>query len=925
MIKPVWILLGFVAALVLSSCASNRDELTVVPYDLSALMNPFETDGFRPAFSWKTNAGSASWKQGAWQIVVAESEKSLQSMESIAWNSGKVKDGQQLFIPFDGQKLTTGKKYFWQVRVWDGKGRPSAWSEVSSFRIPLDYHKDWKGEWITYDFERSAPMPLLRKSFSLETKKPVVSARLHICGLGYHEAYLNGQKIGDRVLEPAQTNYDDYAFYSIYELDPDGFRNENTLGVMLGNGWFNQYLVWYHDKSYGPPTMSCMLVIEYAGGDIQTVLSDLTWQWKEGPVVFSNIYAGETHDARREVKGWNMPGSSDQGWKPVKHAAIHPPKLVEQTMEPIKKTGTIPVKNITSQPGGVYVFDMGQNFSGWVRLTIAGRRGQEIIMRFSEEVDSLGYIDPGSTGVSATQYVQTSRYICKGEDTEIWEPRFTYHGFRYVEVSGLTSPPGKDLLTGIVVHNALPEAGTFHCANDQINKLNELAKWTLKSNLHSQLTDCPHRERCGWTGDVHAAAPALMNHFNAHKFLAKYMYDMRSSARDAREELYFGEHFGDRSIILKPAGIPTMIVPGKRTSGTASPDWGTAMTQGPWFIYQYYGDTGILKEFYPDMKTWVNYISNIAVDHIVPHGLGDWCPPGSNVNIDCPVPLSSTAFHYLDLTILTNTARLLGHDSDAETYGDIREKVREAFNYRFLDRENNCYGSQTANAMAIQLGLAPHDRRHDIAASLARQVNADNNGFLQTGIFGLGRIFPALAENGQEETAWHLFTKTGYNSFAYMWDRYDATTLWEVLPVDDYYKPGTTYHSHNHPMQAGYDEWLIRGIAGINAHPDHPGYKKIVMRPWFTEWLDHANASYESPYGTITSKWSNDASGFTWQIDIPANTSADLYIPQFRRLGEPSVTGNGKINTRLKKDPEFPDYRVIRNLGSGTYTVVVKH
>lgn len=299
MIKSLYMLLSLVAALLLSNCASNRDaDLSVVPYDLSAFIDPFDTDGFRPAFSWKTNAGSANWKQSAWQIVVAESEESLQSMESITWNSHKVRDGQQLFIPFDGEKLATGKKYFWKVRVWDNKDTPSDWSEASSFRIPLNYCKDWKGEWITYDFERSAPMPLLRKSFSLDNEKPVLSARLYICGLGYHEAYLNGQKIGDRVLEPAQTNYDDYAFYSVYELDPETFHKENMLGVMLGNGWFNQYMVWYHDKSYGPPTMSCMLVITYAGGDTQTVLSDLTWQWKEGPVVFSNIYAGETYDAR---------------------------------------------------------------------------------------------------------------------------------------------------------------------------------------------------------------------------------------------------------------------------------------------------------------------------------------------------------------------------------------------------------------------------------------------------------------------------------------------------------------------------------------------------------------------------------------------------------------------------------------------------
>jgi len=869
-------------------------------------------------FSWKIESENLNWVQGAYQILVSVSENNIKNNIGDFWDSGKILTDNQLFVLYTGKSFVGGQKYYWKVKVWEKNGAYFKWSKISTFVTPLSYPEEWRGRWITYDYKKGAPMPLLRKTFQLKSENKVASARLYICGLGYYEAYLNGTKVGDRILEPAQTNYEDYALYSVYEIPVKDIENENTLGIMLGNGWYNQNLVWSPEMAYGQPLVIAQLIVGYKNGQSEIIATDDSWEWKDGPVTSNNIYAGEDYDANLEIAGWCNAGGDEEGWKPVTYSNVYPPDVVEQLVEPIRKMDQLEPKRVLALSNNTWVFDFGQNFAGWVRLKIAGQKGQKITLRFAEEIDKNNHLNPASTGVFATRYVQTDQYTCKGEATEIWEPRFTYHGFRYVEVTGLQTEPSKDLLTGVVVYSSMKKAGVFSCSNPQINKLHDLAVWTIKSNVHGIPTDCPHRERCGWTGDAHTIATTMIQNFDARLFLTNYLFDMRSSARETKDELYFGTNFNDRSIATKPAGIPTMVVPGKRTSGIASPDWGTAVTQIPWDLFQYYGDINVLREFYPDMKTWVDYISNKFPEGIVNHGLGDWCPPGGNNKIDCPVPLSSTAFHYLDLSILTKTAYLFGYLSDASYYSKRMNSVKDRFNEQFFDSNHNTYGSQTANSMAIQFGLVPEGKTHQVAESLVQEIKNKSNGFIQTGIFGLGRIFPALAENGYDDLAFHLFTKTGNDSFANMWDRYNATTLWEVLPVDT---TGVGLgRSHNHPMNGGYDEWFFRGIAGIHQDENFTGFKKIVFRPYFTSNLNNANASYESPYGTIASNWKWTGKTFKWVIQIPANSGADIYIPKFNQKQHISVNGKyGGFN--LTENPLFTDYYLYKSVGSGKYTI----
>ncbi|MBS3742577.1 MAG: family 78 glycoside hydrolase catalytic domain, partial [Candidatus Cloacimonetes bacterium] len=868
-----------------------------------------------PLLFWKADNAQGEFKQTAYQIVISKSENG----DGKVWDSGKITSSQQMQIKAEGE-FKPGEQYFAKVRVWDGSDEPSDWSEMQRFFIPLNYPQDWQSEWITYDYDPDSALPVFRKAFLTENINDIDFVRLYISAPGYYEAYLNGDKIGKNVLDPGQTNYEDYTYYTSYDIDPNDLKKKNVLGVMLGNGWYNQNMVWNENMAYGQPVFTCQLVYRLKNGKQKYIVSDESWKWKAGPLIFSNIYAGDYYDANREVEDWFNYDVSGTGWKLASPADKHPDELYEQFAEPIQVTDTLRAIKVIDNKDGKYIFDFGQNFAGWTRIRVNGTKGQEITIRYAEELDDNMEIDPSTTGVFATKVVQTSKYTCKGDDEpEIWEPKFAYHGFRYAEVDGLNKKPEPDLLTGVVVHSSLPSIGKFQCSEPNINKLHELSKWTMRSNIHSIPTDCPHREKCGWLGDVHPYAKALMYNYNAQRFFSKWMFDIRSSARNKKKELYFGRGFHDRSIVTKPKGIPTMIAPGKRTSGVATPDWGTVMIQLPWELYLYYGDSIILKNFYPDMKKWVEYIESKKENGLIPHGLGDWCPPGGNDNIDTPVSLSSTAFHILDVKIMKHASALFGYTEDNQYYSELLDQLIHDFNSRFLDTANYTYGSQTGNVLALDIGITPEKLKHKIAEATVRNMEEKYDGFINTGIFGLSRIFKVLAENGFEEEVYRLLTKTGKNSFAFMWEKYDATTLWEVLPLNDNYDSEVyNQRSHNHPMQGGYGAWFYSGIAGINPDTENPGFKNIIFKPYLTQYLDSAKASYNSGFGRIKSEWVRSENKLTWKIEIPENTTGQIYVPVYGK--EVDIYVNGKEAAVKNKHNGFG---LIGNYKSGEYLIEV--
>jgi alpha-L-rhamnosidase len=367
-----------------------------------------------------------------------------------------------------------------------------------------------------------------------------------------------------------------------------------------------------------------------------------------------------------------------------------------------------------------------------------------------------------------------------------------------------------------------------------------------------------------------------------------------------------------------------MIVPGKRTSGTASPDWGTAMVQLPWYLYLYYGDSIMLQNFYPDMKVWVDYVQAKNKDGIIMHGLGDWCPPGGNENIDCPVSVSSSAYHILDLKIMAQSAKILGFENDFEYYDTLHKKSILSFNQHFLDTGKSTYGSQTADVMALEIGIVPESKKEDVAASVVKNIHEKYDGFINTGIFGISRLFKALAENGKEDEVYRLLTKNGENSFAFMWEHFDASTLWEVLPVRSFDDENLFFRSHSHPMQAGYDAWFYSGIAGINPTPENPGFQKIIFKPYLTNYLKSASGSYESPYGKIVSNWKSRDDNFIWEIEIPVNCSGEIYLPLKENIQNVIVNGNKVPISDLTTEEEHSGFLALGQFESGKYHIEIQ-
>jgi len=748
------------------------------------------------------------------------------------------------------------------------------------------------------------PSPLFRKVFEL--KKSIRQARAYICGLGYYEFYLNGKKVGDNVLDPGQTNYEHYAFYVTYDITGYLKKGKNAAGIMLGNGWYNQDLVW-GGLVYGKPGAICLIKVSYSDNSTETIVSDQTWKVAEGPITFNNVYAGERYDARKEIPDWAKPGLDDSGWKNAILREPLTPRLVAQSIPPIKRMGNIRPVKITSPKPGVWIFDMGQNFAGWVKLRVRAPAGTAIRLRFTEVLYPDGTIDSNSTGVFATGVVQTDCYICKGEKEEVWEPRFTYHGFRYVEMTGFPGRPNLDMIEGVVVHTSVEKNGSFACSNNLINRIHKTALWTELSNLHSIPTDCPHRERCGWLGDAHVSAEMTIYNFDMAQFWTKYMNDIETS---------LGQ--GGSTATGKPAspGIPCNISTGKRTCGEARPDWGSAIAQIPWYMYLYYRDTDVFAHHYPHIKRWVDYLTAMAKDNIVEDGFGDWCPPGDNTAMECPPPLTSTALYYFDALLLSKMAKLLGKKEDAQNYANLASAIKTAFIKKFFNQQENTFGCQTADAIALYLDLVPEGKYKEIAESLNRDVLEKHKGHMSTGILGSRHLYWALSNYGYDSTAFGILTKTDFPGFAYMFSQ-GATTFWEALvPASkDGVKP---VFSFNHPMQGGFDAWFYYGVVGISPVAEEPGFRKIVLNPHLVNELKWVKAIYDSINGRIVSEWENRKNKFKWHILIPPNTSARVLVPAEDRS---SVSEKGKF--KGVKFLGMEDGRAVYEIGSGEYDFIV--
>jgi len=855
---------GFFGLLLVLTFLANTGRAAVEPVKLKCeyLCDPVGIDTTCPRLSWVLRSDERAQKQSAYQLLVASSEERLQSDEGDLWDTGKVVSDKSIHVPYKGRELKSRMRCHWKVRVWDKNGKISDYSQPALWEMGLISTKDWQARWISgpsldwdKDPGKTQSSPLFRKMFTL--RKPVRRARAYISGLGYYELYLNGKKVGDNVLDPAFTRYDKRVLYVTYDITKAVAEGDNVVGAMLGNGWYNvkSRAAWGFDKApwRAQPTLICQVEVEFVDGSMKVIASDSSWKVVSGPIRFDNIRLGEVYDARMEQAGWNGTQYNDHSWNAARVVDGPSGKLAAQMLQPIRVIETLEPVKVSEPQKGTYVFDMGQNIAGWAQLTVSGPRGTRVVMKYGERLYDNGTLDlrDVSAFVEDKELFQTDAYILSGEGTEVWEPRFTYHGFRYVQVTGFPGKPGVQNLSGRVVHTALEPVGHFECSNNLFNNIQRCTLRSFVGNFHGYPTDCPHREKNGWTDDAHIAVEVGLYNYDSAAAYTKWLKDIKD------EQPQSGE---------LPGIIPT---------GGWGYTWGNgypgdlAYIWVAWSIYRYCGDRRVLEEHYEAFKRHLGFITgNQATDGIVSYGLGDWnSVKGSTPT---PAPVISTGCYYREAFLLSKIAELLGKDDDVQLYSQLATEIKQAFDKKFFNPETSVYadGTQGGLSLALHYGLVePEKKRGTMKALLASIENSKYH--LTTGITGTMCLLNAMTDNSQIGLAYRIANQKTFPGWGY-WIDQGATTLWEQWD-------GT--ESRNHIMFGYISAWFYKAIGGINLDRKEAGFKKIVIRPFGANGLAWARAEHRSMYGLIRSAWQKKPDNFILEVTTPVNTTAIVHIP----------------------------------------------
>lgn len=800
--------------------------------------NPLGIDVREPRFSWVLEHTERGQTQSAYQVPVTTQSSLLDQDKGDQWDSGKVASDQSTQVVYGGRPLVSGRTYYWKVRYWDRQGAASPYSESARFEMALLSPEEWKGQWIGGGNQ-------LRHEFTLSDR--VVRARAYITALGYYELRINGKKIGPNVLDPAWTTYEKRVLYTTYDVTADLAQGSNTVGVMLGSGWAAMSGVFMValKGSYPSPAVLLQMNIELAGGKQVSIVSTPSWKTAKGPVLSENVFDGETYDARLETPGWDLPGFEDSSWKPARAAEGVTGALSAQTMPPIRVVDTIVPIAMTNPQPGVYVYDMGQNFSGWAQLSVSGSRGTAVNLRFAELIYDDGMINRENIhGAKACDI-----YFLRGEGIETYEPRFTYHGFRYVEMTGYPGTPNLDSLRGRVVHTAVAPAGSFAASKPILNQIQRIVRWGQKSNLHSVPTDCPQRgERMGWMGDAQLSAEEAMFNFDMAAFYSNFIRDIRDTQ--------------------DPDGTITDTAPFKLGQRPADPAWGAAYPRLCWLMYEHYEDRRLLEENYEGLKRYIEFLRSRAPDHILRYSYyGDWLAVEPT-----PGEFISAAYYYDGVQILANIAEVLGKSADIQNYTQLAAHIKEAFNKEFFHPETNNYstGSQTANAFALFLDLVPEDRRGAVADKLWFNIMLHHDTHLTTGIHGTKYLMLALTKLRRTDVAYDLATRTTYPSWGYMISN-GATTVWELWQKQMY--------SQNHPALGSVGAWFYRALGGINVDSGGAGYRHIRIQPQVVGDLGWASATIETLRGAVSCSWTKSPHRVTLDVNIPVNSDAKIVMP----------------------------------------------
>jgi alpha-L-rhamnosidase len=749
---------------------------------------------------------------------------------------------------------------------------------------------------------RRQPARYLRKEFSVDKK--IARATVSFCGLGLSELYLNGKKVGDAVLSPAFAQYDKREFYVTYDVTKNLQPGANALGVILGNGRFyaDRSKVYAGTVSFGWPKLLLNLRIEYADGSTSEIVSDASWQINDGPIRANNDYDGEEYDARYEMPGWNSTNfhaSYYIGWQPAQIVSAPGGILSAQMQEPIRVTGILTPVAVKENKPGVFIFDLGQNMVGWCRLHVSGPAGTQVTLRHAETLKPDGSLYMANLRGAEV----TDAYTIRGTGrTETWEPRFVSHGFRYVEVTGFPGKPDLNSIEGRVVNDDLPVAGNFLCSNDLINRIYTNIVWGTRGNYRSMPTDCPQRdERQGWLGDRSEECKGESYLFDIAPLYAKWRQDMADAQRTN--------------------GIIPDVAPAYWPIYSDNVTWPSSAIIIPSALERQFGDRGSVGKNYDSAKLWMEHMLTLATDNIISKdSYGDWCvPPEEATLIHSKDParqtdkaLLATSYFYYDLCLMEKYANELGKSDDAARWEKLTDDFKNAFNQKFLDRDKGQYsnGTQTSCVLPLAFGLVPEDMHAKIFAHLVDKIENDTHGHIGTGLIGGQYLNRVLSDNGRADLCYTIASQKDYPSWGYMVAQ-GATTIWELWNGNT---ADPTMNSGNHVMLIGdLVVWFYEYLAGIAPDDASPGFKHIIMRPTPVGDLTFVKATHNSPYGKISSEWHRDGNEFDWQIEIPANTTATVYVP---------ATSLETVKVKGAKTSRFENGRAIFELGSGKFHFV---
>jgi alpha-L-rhamnosidase len=880
------------------------------------MLNPQGIDVVDPHLSWISTSNERNQSQTAYRVIVASSLIKLNANTGDIWDSKKVTSSESLNVKYSGLSLTSTMPLYWKVKVWDKNGIESPWSPSANWTMGLLNDGDWKAKWIGLDKAMGADdikselsrlsARMVRKEFPI--KKKLTRATVYMCGLGLFELTVNGNKIGDQVLAPALSEYNKRSYYMTFDVTGQIKAGQNAIGILLGNGRYfaPRAVVPTKTVKYGYPKTIVQLKLEYEDGTSENVCSDESWKiTADGPIISNNEYDGEEYDATKEITGWDKAGFNDSKWVNAELVEPGSPKLCAQMTEPIKIKETLKPVYVKEVTPGVFIFDMGQNMVGWTKLNVKGPKGTTVSLRFAETLTPEGQLYLANLRSAKV----TDKYTLKGSGIETFEPKFTYHGFRFVEVKGYPGKPDLSALSGRVVYDDMQTTGAFMTSNNTINTIYKNAYWGIRGNYRSIPTDCPQRdERMGWLGDRAMGSKGESFIFKNGNLYAKWMQDIEDAQRN-------------------DGSVPD-VAPSYWPIYSDNVTWPGAYLIISNMLYDQYANIEPIRKHYDSFRKWVLYMKGKYLKDgiLTKDTYGDWCMPPESPNLIHSVDPSritngevlSTTYYYNMLTLMERFATLLNKTADAKEYNALAATVYKGYNDKFYNSSLHNYSNNTAtaNLLSLAYGLVPEANKKSVFANIVDKTEKEFNGHISTGLVGAQWTMRLLTQYGRPDIAYKLVTNTDYPSWGYMASQ-GATTIWELWNGNT---ADPSMNSGNHVMLLGdLIIWYYENLAGIKGDPDQPGFKHIIMNPLVLGDLKFVNGSFLSPFGLIADEWKKEGDIFTMKVKIPVNTTALIGFPTTKVN---SITGNGKTIQTINeiKFEKEDNNRAYFTVGSGSYT-----